>query len=556
MDMVIGNCDIARRFIDYTVQSTYRIFAGSVNNSTIWDKTLAQDEESALRAAVLENNRTSGTFLVYFSSCSVLDPDASQSPYVRHKIGMEEYIQGSAKRFWIFRVPQVLGLSGDNSGFMNHIIDVISNNKHFELSQTDQYNVIDVDDVYSIVGEVLRRGICLNEVVNLSNPNQISAMQLVCAIEKFTGRQADYTLLKKGTAYTIDISAIRPILKGLRIDFGENYIAGSLNKYYAHISRPLKRISIIVPTYNEELGINEFYRRTKRVLIALSPRFDHEIIFVNDCSTDNTLERLRLLAQADENVLLISFSRNFGNQIAITAGMEICRGDLAIVIDDDLQDPPEIIVNLIAEWDHGFKVVYGVRTRRQGVNHWFQLAAKMYYRIIGILSDVAIPIDTGDFRLIDRVVIDVLKSMKEEGRYYRGMVAWVGFPQIGVAYERDKRFAGVSTFSFKKYIDFALNGLTSFTDKPLYFSSLVGLFITIIAFVLALILIVRKISDPSVSIRGWTSLAVIVLFFGGIQLLSTGILGVYISKIYREVKGRPLYVVESTENIRQHNDEV
>jgi hypothetical protein len=225
------------------------------------------------------------------------------------------------------------------------------------------------------------------------------------------------------------------------------------------------------------------------------------------------------------------------------------------VIDDDLQDPPEIILNLISKWDKGYKVVYGVRPNRQGVNPLFKLTAKLYYRVIGSLSETKIPKDTGDFRLIDRVVIESLKKMKEENRYYRGMVAWVGYPQVGVIYERDKRYAGVSTFSFKKYVNFALNGLTSFTEKPLYFSSLAGLFITSISFVLAVILIVSRIIDPTVTIRGWTSLTVIILFFGGIQLLSTGILGVYISKIYREVKGRPLYIVESSVNIKHRSDD-
>jgi dolichol-phosphate mannosyltransferase len=312
---------------------------------------------------------------------------------------------------------------------------------------------------------------------------------------------------------------------------------------------PAKILSVIVPTYNEEQGIEEFYFRTKNVLKLLTPRFEHEIVFVNDDSTDNTLQKLDLLAAADRSVKIISFSRNFGNQIGITAGIDFSAGDVAIIIDDDLQDPPEIMLNLIAKWDKGYKVVYGVRPKRRGVNPLFKLIAKVYYRVIGGLSETKIPKDTGDFRLMDRVVIEALKKMKEENRYYRGMVAWVGFPQIGVNYERDKRYAGVSTFSFRKYANFALNGLTAFTEKPLYFSSLVGLTITSISFMLALVLVVSKIIDPSVSIRGWTSLIVVILFFGGIQLMTIGILGIYISKIYREVKGRPLYIVEKTTNI-------
>jgi len=273
------------------------------------------------------------------------------------------------------------------------------------------------------------------------------------------------------------------------------------------------------------------------------------MIFVNDFSTDETLGKLQKLALADPAVKVISFSRNFGNQIAITAGIDAASGDIAIIIDDDLQDPPEVMLDLIALWSDGYKVVYGYRPKRHGVNLLFKIMAKVYYRFIGALSETRIPKDTGDFRLIDREVIEVLKSMREENRYYRGMVSWVGFSQIGWFYERDKRYAGTSTFSFRKYVNFALNGLTSFTDKPLYFSSLLGFFITVAGFVLALSLVVAKLLDPSISIRGWTSLVAIVIFFGGIQLFSIGVLGIYISKIYREVKGRPLYIVSKKINI-------
>jgi len=346
-----------------------------------------------------------------------------------------------------------------------------------------------------------------------------------------------------------------PILRDLNIDFGEGYIRASLSKYFGHLIYQPKLLSVIVPTYNEEHGIEEFYRRTKNVLVRLAPRFEHEIIFVNDYSTDNTFQKLKLLSQTDPAVKILNFSKNFGNQVGITAGIDFSRGDLAVVIDDDLQDPPEIIINFISKWAKGYKVVYGVRPKRRGVNPLFILIAKLYYRAIRTLSDTKIPNDTGDFRLIDRMVIDILKRMKEENRYYRGMVAWVGFPQIGVEYERDKRYAGVTSFSFMRYVKFAINGLTSFTEKPLYFSSLLGLSITFISFILILYLIISKIADPSLSIRGWTSTTVIIMFFGGVQLLSIGILGIYISKIYREVKGRPLYIVESTKNIEGQSNE-
>lgn len=309
-------------------------------------------------------------------------------------------------------------------------------------------------------------------------------------------------------------------------------------------------LSIIVPTYNEELGIDEFYRRTKMVLNSLAGEFEHEIIFVNDCSKDQTLEKISFLAAQDQFVKVISFSRNFGNQIAITAGIDIAQGDLAVIIDDDLQDPPEVIHKLIDEWKKGYKVVYGVRPRRKGVNLFFKLLAMFYYRLLGKLSETHIPSDAGDFRLIDKSVINVLKTMREENRYYRGMVSWVGFPQIGIEYERDERYAGKSTFSITKYLNFAFNGITSFTDRPLYFSSILGFIITITTFALALRIILRKLTDPLYSIPGWPSLTVIVLFFGGVQLLSIGVVSIYISKIYREVKNRPLYIIEKTINIQ------
>lgn len=548
MGMVIGSGVIANRFIDYSLQSNYLVFAGNVNDSAIRDENVIHAEDNAVRDAL---SMIGDATFIYFSSCSILDPEVARTPYVQHKVRMEKLIQDSARKFLIFRLPQVLGLSDAKSSLVSFLVDSIRENKPFDLWQNADKNLIDIDDVHDIVCEVLKAKGYLNTVINVASTNRTSVLQLVHNIEEFLDAQAEYQLINKGCSYDIDISVIKPIIASLNIDFGEGYISKSLKKYFA----PPRFLSIIVPTFNNEHGINEFYRRTKAVMVALAPRFSHEIIFVNDFSTDNTLQKLEHLAQSDLAVKLINFSRNFGNQIGITAGIDYSRGDVAVVIDDDLQDPPEIILNLIAKWDQGIKVVYGVRPKRQGVNPVFKLVAKLYYRVITALSETDIPKDTGDFRLIDRVVIETLKTMREENRYYRGMVAWVGFPQVGVVYERDKRYAGVSTFSFKKYVNFALNGLTSFTDKPLYFSSLVGLFITAVSFVLMLILIVSKILDPSISIRGWTSLAVIVLFFGGIQLLSTGILGIYISKIYREVKGRPLYIVQHTKNMEALNDD-
>jgi len=313
-----------------------------------------------------------------------------------------------------------------------------------------------------------------------------------------------------------------------------------------------KLLSIVVPTYNEEKGIEEFYRRLKSVLNKLSLRFDHEIIFVNDFSNDLTLEKLLHLRSLDHNINIINFARNFGNQSAIAAGLDFLRGDLAVIIDDDLQDPPEVIFSFIAEWERGNKVVYGQRPIRDGGSILFKATARWYYKILNSIGDIKIPPDAGDFRLIDRQVIDILKKMCESNRYYRGMVAWVGFKQKAVIYRRDIRYAGSTTFSLKKYISFAFNGLTSFSDKPLYLSSAAGVIITIASFIFALVLVIHKVLNPETSIRGWTSLFVLVSFFGGVQLITIGILGIYISQIFRESKGRPFYII--SEIYQKNND--
>jgi dolichol-phosphate mannosyltransferase len=310
----------------------------------------------------------------------------------------------------------------------------------------------------------------------------------------------------------------------------------------------LKLLSIIVPTYNQEMGINEFYARIKAVLKSIEHEFDYEIVFVNDFSRDNTKSILRNLAKFDTKITVINFSRNFGNQIGIAAGIDHCRGDIAVIIDDDLQDPPEVILEFIKKWNLGYKVVYGIRKKRPGVSIAFRALANLYYRILNKLADIEIPNDTGDFRLIDKVIIDSLRKIKEENRYYRGLVTWLGYPQIGVVYERDERYAGKSNFSFGKYFNFAINGITAFTDKPLRILSFIGLFITSIAFFLIFAMVLIKLFYPQITIQGWTSLMILVTFFGGVQLLSIGILGIYVGKIYTETKGRPLYLIESIDS--------
>lgn len=544
--MLIGNGVIANRFCDYALKSNYLIFAGSINDFAINDDAAFQNEEAALQLALADNPDVP---FIYFSSCSILDPEVGETPYVLHKIRMEKLLQNQAKFFLIFRLPEVVGLSGDESNLVNFLVDAISNKKPFEISAKAQKNLIDIDNVHTIADEIIKSNKYSNSIINIASTQKTSIYALIQNIEQFLGLKARFDKVEKGSDMDLDISEIQPLLSMLNINFDENYIPRALEKYFGHLIHEPIKLSVIVPTYNEELGIHEFYRRTKNVLNTLSPRFSHEIIFVNDYSTDKTGEKLDELASSDNTVKVINFSRNFGNQYGIAAGLDYSIGDIAIIIDDDLQDPPEVMLNLISKWDDGYKVVYGVRPKRRGVNPLFKIMARMYYRVINSLSETDIPKDTGDFRLLDRVVINMLRNMKEENRYYRGMVAWVGYPQVGVLYERDKRFQGVSTFSFRKYVTFALSGLTSFTDKPLYVSFVVGLLITAVSFVFASSFIFQKLIDSSYTIRGWTSLAVIVLFFCGVQLLSIGVLGVYLSKIYREVKDRPLYIVESTKNL-------
>ena len=335
MNMVIGNGVIANRFINYSAQKDYLIFAGSGDNSVAGD----EEEEATIQHALSQSSEAT---VVYFSTCSILDERKNNTAHVQHKMRMEQLIQDSAKKYLILRLPQILGLSNTKSSLVDFLVDSIHDNKPFDLWQHAEENIIDIDDVHAIVAEILKTKIYLNKVINVANKNKVSILEIIHNIEIFLGKKADYQVVDEGSKIDIDISEIRPITAKLKIDFNENYINNSLKKYFGHLIAPPKLISIIVPTFNNEDGINEFYRRTKAVLNLLAPRFDHEIIFVNDFSSDKTAQEIEYLAQVDPEVKLINFSRNFGNQIGITAGIDYSHGDIAVVIDDDLQDPPEI----------------------------------------------------------------------------------------------------------------------------------------------------------------------------------------------------------------------
>jgi len=302
-------------------------------------------------------------------------------------------------------------------------------------------------------------------------------------------------------------------------------------------------LSIVVPVFCEEESIGETYRRLKDVLVRLQPGLDHEIVFVDDGSTDASFEMLTEVAKADVHVRVVRLSRNFGHQVAMTAGLDSARGDAVVVIDADLQDPPEVIPAFVEKWREGFKVVYGQRRRRQGEG-WFKRAtASLFYRVLQRLSDTELPVDSGDFRLLDRQVVDALGDLRETGRYMRGMISWVGFPQCAVTYDRDPRFAGSTKYPLRKMVRFATDGITGFSSKPLLLSAQFGFLVTGVAVLGALWVIIGRLVDPGSTTAGWTSVLLVVLFLGGVQLISVGVLGAYLARVFMESKRRPLYVV-------------
>jgi glycosyltransferase involved in cell wall biosynthesis len=301
-------------------------------------------------------------------------------------------------------------------------------------------------------------------------------------------------------------------------------------------------VSVIVPCYNEEQVIVETNRELIAALASL-PGIDFEIIYVDDGSSDATADRLQAIQGADHRIRVVRFSRNFGQQLAVSAGLEHAAGDAAVIIDADLQDPPDVIPEMLARWRDGYHVVYGMRTDRPGETAFKIWTARLFYRFINRLSKVKLPLDVGDFRLIDRRVIDTLLSMPERDRFLRGMISWVGFRQVAVMYSRAERRAGQSKYSLLKMLRFAADGVLSFSLTPLRLALWVGFLSIGLAFAgIIYALIIRLYTNDWV--RGWTSIFTAVLFVGGAQLVTLGIIGEYIGRIYAEVKRRPLYVVE------------
>jgi glycosyltransferase involved in cell wall biosynthesis len=304
-------------------------------------------------------------------------------------------------------------------------------------------------------------------------------------------------------------------------------------------------ISVVVPVYNEEAVIHESYSRLKMVLEGLNEPY--ELIFVNDGSRDATTAMIRRICDSDSTVRLIDFARNFGHQTAITAGMDYSVGEAIIVIDADLQDPPEVIPEMIAKWREGFDVVYGQRGQRKGETLFKRFTSAAFYRVLNKLTDVDIPVDTGDFRLIDRKVCNALKQVKERNRYIRGIISWLGFRQTGVEFIREKRFAGETKYPLKKMLRFAFDAITSFSYKPLKLATYMGVTVSLGGFGYLLVVLYLKMFTTS-TVTGWASMMAVNLFFNGVVLLMLGIIGEYIGRIYDEAKGRPLYVVREELN--------
>lgn len=306
------------------------------------------------------------------------------------------------------------------------------------------------------------------------------------------------------------------------------------------------KISVIIPVFNEETNIEQLLIRLDSVF---SSNIGHvEVIFVDDGSTDNTAGVLKTRANSLKWLRLIELSRNFGNQAAVTAGLDHCSGDCAVIIDGDLQDPPEVIPKMIEKWQEGYEVVYAQRQKRKGETFFKRASAAFFYRLLQRMTDVDIPKDTGDFRLIDRKVIEALAQMPERNRFLRGMVSWAGFRQTSVPYEREERFSGETKYPFFKMLKFALTGITSFSFLPLQLASYFGFFISGISFIAAIyVLYLKYFTDRT--IQGWTSMMIALLFLGGIQLITLGIIGEYIGRMSDEVKQRPAYLIRKKVNL-------
>lgn len=309
-----------------------------------------------------------------------------------------------------------------------------------------------------------------------------------------------------------------------------------------------KKVSLVIPMYYEEKVAEECYKRVKENLVKLE-NYEHEIIFINDGSKDKTLEILEGIAKNDEQVKVLSFSRNFGHQAAVTAGLQYVTGDAIVIIDADLQDPPELIPEMLKLWEDGNEVIYGKRKSREGESIFKLFTAKMFYKTLNALSDVEIPKDTGDFRLVDKKVVDTINSLPEHNKFLRGLFSWVGYKQMPFEYERKERFAGETKYPLKKMLKLASDGIISFSTKPLKLVGALGIMSIVISVILLIYALVSYIFNLNNLSAGWTSIMVAITFFSGIQLMSIWIIAEYVGRIYDETKKRPQYIIDKEINV-------
>ena len=316
----------------------------------------------------------------------------------------------------------------------------------------------------------------------------------------------------------------------------------------------MKKISVIVPMYYEEEVAEECYKRLKKVLEGLAENYEYEIIFINDGSKDKTLNILENIAKENKSVKIISFSRNFGHQCAVTAGLKYVTGDAIVIIDADLQDPPELIPEMLKLWEDGNDVIYGKRKSRAGESKFKLLTASMFYKTLNALSDVEIPKDTGDFRLVDRKVVEVINSLPEHNKFLRGLFSWVGFKQIPFEYERKERIAGKTKYPLGKMLKLAQDGIFSFSTKPLRIVGTMGIISILISIIILVYSILSYFFNWNELTAGWTSMMVTMTFLGGMILISLWMIGEYVGRIYDETKRRPEFIIEKTINIDNKGD--
>jgi polyisoprenyl-phosphate glycosyltransferase len=310
------------------------------------------------------------------------------------------------------------------------------------------------------------------------------------------------------------------------------------------------QLSVIIPIYNEEANLHTLYFRVTEALKPLALQ-QMEFIFINDGSRDSSLAIIKELAKADNRVKYINFSRNFGHQIAVTAGLDASLGQAVVIIDADLQDPPELIVTLYHKMQEGYEVVYARRRKRKGESFLKLLTARVFYRLLASITSIKIPVDTGDFRIIDRKVVNALKQMPEQQKFLRGQISWIGYRQTWVEYDRESRHGGQTGYTYAKMIRFALDGITSFSDFPLKMASFMGFVVSGIAFLLLLYAVYSKFFNND-TVPGWASIITSVLFLGGIQLITIGVIGEYLARISANIKNRPLYIIDET-NVKNTN---